>query len=88
MVADPQITTLWEFGLFMLAPVAVAVIFGKLLRWKDQRLDRPVLQGVWERKTPAITATDATWSPFESVESLPNADRSSDQSSLPPKAVA
>jgi hypothetical protein len=46
MIAGPQITTRWELGLFMLAPVSLAILAGILLRWRDKRLERLSLQDV------------------------------------------
>jgi hypothetical protein len=88
MIADPQIATLWEFGLFMLAPVALAVTLGTLLRWRDRRLERAVLQDAMGRKTHAITSTNPVWSPFGSVEAPSDVDCNSHQGNLQPKAVA
>jgi hypothetical protein len=88
MIADPQIATVWEFGLFMLAPVALAVTLGKLLRWRDRRLERVVLQDVRGRKRPAIKRTDPIGAPFGSVEAPSDVDCKSHQGNLQPKVVA
>jgi hypothetical protein len=86
MIADPQINTLWELGLFMFAPVSLAIMLGQLLRWRDRRLELP-LQDVWGPKTPAMTPTGPMRSPFESVEGSPNLDCNHDQSGLQTKVV-
>jgi hypothetical protein len=67
MMADPQIGTAWEFGLFMLAPVAVALILGNLLRWRDRRLERGILEDVKRRETSSVTRTDPRGFPVQSV---------------------
>jgi hypothetical protein len=82
MIADPQIETLWEFGLFMLAPVALAVMVGKLLRWRDRRL----LQQACEPPF-TILRTDPPRPPFERVDGIPDVDCTGHQGSLQPKVV-
>jgi hypothetical protein len=88
MIADPQITTPWELGLFMLAPVSLAILIGNLLRWRDRRLERSSLQDVRSPKTPAMIRTGTTRPAFESAEGLTNADCNSRQSILETKIVA
>jgi hypothetical protein len=88
MIADPQIATLGEFGLFLAAPAAVAVLFGTLLRWRDRRLARAVLQDVTARKTAAIIPTDPPWPPSESVERPVGVDCNSHPNRLQRKSVA
>jgi|HubBroStandDraft_1064217.scaffolds.fasta_scaffold18671_3 hypothetical protein len=87
MVADPQITTPWELGLFILAPVSLAILVGNLLRWKERRLERPLPQDVWSPKTPAIARTGLARPSFEGVEGPSNADCDSHQSVLETKVV-
>jgi hypothetical protein len=87
MVADPQITTPWELGLFILAPVTLAILVGNLLRWKERRLERLSPQDVWSPKTPAITRTGPMQPSFESVEAPSNVGSNSSQSVLETKVV-
>jgi hypothetical protein len=87
MVADPQITTPWELGLFILAPVSLAILVGNLLRWKDRHLERPSPQDVWSPKTPATARTGLTRPSFESVEGPSNVDCNSRESILETKVV-
>ena len=84
MIADPQIETLWEFGLFMFAPVALAVMVGRLLRWRDRHL----LQQVRGPQTSAIPRTGPLRAPFERIEEIPGVDCTGHQGSFQPKAVA
>jgi hypothetical protein len=77
MIADPQITTPWELGLFMLAPVSLALLVGNLLRWRDRRLERLSLRDVWCSKTPATTRMGPTRPLFESVEGPSKVDQHS-----------
>ena len=87
MIADPQIATPWELGLFMLAPVSLAILVGNLLRWKDRRLERLSLQDVRSPKTPAITRTGPARPPFESVVEPSNVDCNPHQGILETKVV-
>jgi hypothetical protein len=83
MIADPQIETLWEFGLFMLAPVALAAMVGQLLRWRDRHLQQ-------ECGPQRSTFLRAGSPPplLERVEGIPDVDCTGHQGSLHPKVVA
>jgi hypothetical protein len=83
MIADPQIETLGEFGLFMLAPVALAVMVGKLVRWRDRRL----LQQVGEPQRSPILRTGPLGPPFGRVEEIGNIDCAGRQGSFEAKVV-
>jgi hypothetical protein len=86
MIADPQISTPWELGLFMLAPLTFAIMVGKLLRWKDRRFtERLPLQDAADPKTHAITPMGPAWPPFESVEGSLEVDCDREHSSLQTK---
>jgi hypothetical protein len=68
MNADPQIQAVWELGFFMSAPVLLAIMLGTLLRWRDRRLERLLLQDKWRPEASTITRTVPTPPSFESVE--------------------
>jgi len=88
MIADPQISTPWELGLFMLAPLSLAIMVGKLLRWKDRRFtERLPLQDASDPKTYATPRMAPTCPPFESVGGHPEVDCDREHSSLQTKVV-